>query len=630
MFSATSKPAFIGGFFVYCLLAICTLISGVWLIFGSAQPGIIHFDDIGNLAGLAAISDVSSAWQWTQEGNAGPIGRPLALLTFALQSHEWPHPAAFLQWNIVLHTLNALLVLWLAVLVTHRLGHSEITQVKIGFLVALTWALLPLLNTAVLFIVQRMTLLSATFTLTGLIAYLKILGPVSSTWPRQVAALGALAISGTLALLAKETGALIVVYALVLEWLLIVQANRKKPTLAAMLLLIGNALLIVALLPHSQWPNCTELTRGFTVWERLGSQGMMLVVYLKGLFFPSASDLNPFRFEFLLRDTKNMEWGVALWTVLMLSPLFAWHFGGRLRALALALAWFFYGHIMESGWISLEPYFAHRNYFPALGLVFLLVTWVFVPRQTSVRWHSIGIAYIVILAGVSWMNTSLWGNRALAAEIWAMEEPRSTRAALNLAYHLEQEQGLGAAQDFLDRSMTERRNGVGLRLQSLISACKLNSTAHHAELVQNAIHAINHEPYEGWATDLVEKLLDITLNHQCNDVTLTETVQITTAFLNQPAYQCSPPIKHNLLTVLGIAALQQGEPDRALDFFLQGLRSSVSYATANFYFEIALEQKNFDAIKKLSLVVTDTTAPKGSTQAEWQQLTDRIRRSLHE
>lgn len=630
MFSAKNKPAFKGGFFIYCLLATCTLISGVWLTFSPALPGIIHFDDIGNLTGLAAINDTTSAWRWAREGNAGPIGRPLALLTFALQSHEWPHPAVFLQWNIVLHTINTLLVLWLAVLVTRRLGHNEVRQVKIGFLVALTWAVLPLLNTATLFIVQRMTLLSATFTLTGLIAYLKIRGPVSTTWPRQVAALAALAISGTLALLAKETGALIVVYALAIEWLLTIQANRKKPTLAAMLLLIGNALLIAALLPHSQWHHCVELTRGFTFWERLGSQGTMLVVYLKGLFFPVASDLNPFRFEFLLRDTKNMEWGVALWVVLMLSPLFVWYFGGRVRALALALAWFFYGHVMESGWINLEPYFAHRNYLPALGLVFLLVTWVFSPRQTSTRWHSIGIAYIAILIGVSWMNTSLWGNRALAAEVWAMEQPRSTRAALNLAYHLEQEQGLGAAQDFLDRSMTERRDSVGLRLQSLISACNLNATAYHAELVQNAIHAINHEPYEGWATDLVEKLLDIALNHQCNDVTLTEVIQITTAFLNRPAYQCSPAIRHNLLSALGVAALKRGDPDQALDFFLQSLRSSLSYTTANFYFEIALEERNFDAIKKLSLLVADTPLPKGSAQAEWQQLTDRIQRSLHE
>lgn len=421
-----AKPASRGGFFLSAAVAaatVGTLVALVWSLFAPALPGIVQFDDFGNLSDLTSVTGFDTAWRWINQGRAGPLGRPLALATFALQYYQWPQPEALLQWNIALHAINALLVFWLALIVAQRIGAAGRSPVTIGFCVALVWAALPLLNTSVLFIVQRMTLLCGTFTLLGLIAYLKCRGPLRASWWQQLAALLVLAAFGLLALLSKESGALIVVYALVLELGLIAAVSERRPTAAALALLAASAFLLVGLLPHAFWSACTELQRGFNLPQRLGSQGVLLLVYLKGLFVPAAGDLNPFRFHHLLQDAPNIEWGIGLWAILMASPLVAWWRGWRFAA--LALAWFFYGHIMESGWINLEPYFAHRNYLPAIGLVFALVYGILAVKQSARLWRLLFAAYVVVLAGMTWMNTSLWGNRELAAEMWVKEDRKS-------------------------------------------------------------------------------------------------------------------------------------------------------------------------------------------------------------
>lgn len=614
-----SKPALRGGLF---LLGLAVLLAAVGLLFGAALPGIVHFDDKGNLSGLSSIETLNAAWHWALEGSAGPGGRPLALASFALQYYQWPNPAPLLAWNIAIHAINALLVLWLSVLVLERVGVGQGRALAAGFWVAFLWAALPLLNTSVLFIVQRMTLLSATFVLVGLVFYLKLRASANAPWWHQVGALLVLAVCGVLALLAKESGALIVVYALVLELLLSRHTQQRKLPLAAWALVGANLLLLIALLRHAYWSEALEMQRGYTMPDRLGSQGLMLLVYLKSLFLPVAADLNPFRFEYFLRDQANVRWGIVIWLALMLLPVFAWL--RRWYVLALVLAWFFFGHVMESSWIGLEPYFAHRNYLPALGLVFALVCWVLSKKGNPRLWRTGFVLYTAVLASVTWMNTSLWGNRALAAEIWAIQEPKSIRAALNLGYELERTQGLGMAQHYLDRFMREHRDSAGLRLQSLISACTLDPDTDHSALVRNVKHAIQTLPYEGWATDLVENLLDITRIKDCSGVSTDQVAEIASTFLERPVYQFSRPSVHNLLAVLGVIAAQRGHSVEAMDFFMQALEHSMSYGIAEFYLALAQQQGDVASIRALQALMKHTAVPKGTSAAKWQELRSRV------
>jgi len=599
------------------------LIGLLILLFAQALPGQIHFDDQGNLAGLAAIESWSEALSWIQEGIAGPLGRPLALATFALQHDQWPDPAPFLVWNIALHIINALLVMWLAWLCGQRLGWTPHRALAVAWLTGLAWAALPLLNTTVLFIVQRMSVLSATGVLLGLVLYLKLRDDAHAGWLRQLAALAVLGMAGVAAILSKESGAMIVLYALILEAALLHRAAQKRPSFALVMLVTANLVLLFFLLRYFVWSPCTELQRGYDVWQRLGSQGWMLLAYLKDLVLPTLSELNPFRFEHVGEYGNLLLWGIPVWLSLMLVPVLLWLLGWRLAA--LTAAWFFYGHLMESSWLSLEPYFAHRNYLPILLPVFVLVAWVMNAKHHTILKRSGLLLYIAMLASVTWMNTTLWGQRELAAEIWFKEEPKSTRAALNLSHVLDENYGIHKAQAFLDNFMLNSRDSAGLRIQRLITACSLTPEIDHSELARDVLTAIPRLPFEGWASGNVENLAERLSTHSCKGVTEVTLAEIASAFLDNQRYACSANISHNMLMTIGGAAWQGGDYRAALNFWLNALENSISYPTTAIVLDKAQVVGDYDALSRLLLLIQSSATPNGATHQEWQELILQVR-----
>ena len=625
------EPTLRSGFFVNAFVsfgAVFLLTAIVWILFIPALPGIIQFDDLGNLSDLNTITDFDSAWAWINQGRAGPLGRPIALATFALQYYQWPQPDALLLWNIALHLINTLLVLWLAMLLAQRLGAASQKQLAVGFLTALFWAALPLLNTSTLFIIQRMTVLSGTFVLAGLVAYLKVRGSAEAHWKQQLFAIVVIVGFGVLAVLTKENGALIVVYGLIIEIFVRITAVRKQhlSSLAVSIFALGCALLAAKLLPLLFWSTSTELMRGFTMLERLASQGELLLVYLKGIFLPASSELNPFRHYGVSHDRLRIFFGVGLWIFLMLSPLFVWWRGWRLSA--LVLAWFFYGHILESGWVALEIYFAHRNYLPALGLVFCLVFWILSLKNNQNLWRGVFIIYLSILGGITWLNTSLWGQSQLAAEIWSKEQPQSLRAAMNLAYELERTQGISASQIYLDRFVTEERDSVGIRMIGLVAACYLQPDADHSDRVNETINAILTLPYEGWATDSVEKLMGPVRKGQCPGISEQQVADIATAFLRRPVYQEQPAIASNMLSILGLVAMDQGNMEAAMNFYLQSIENSATYGMSNLYLHLAHEYPEHAELQRLHAAIVHAPVPRKTTQDEWDQLRATVESSI--
>ncbi|NMG72717.1 hypothetical protein [Parazoarcus communis] len=624
MFSVDSSPARNGGRFVFwtSLFGPAALALVIYLIFTPALPGIVHFDDRANLSGLRTISDATSAIQWIQGGIAGPLGRPISMATFALQHDLWPEPTEFLAWNIAFHSINALLALWLFLLIGNRLHISNPTNLSIAWMAALIWASMPLLNSTVFFLVQRMSLLSTTWILVGLISYLKLRGAANAGWHRQWIALGAIALAGALSILSKESGALIVAYALILEAGILHFASVRRPGLTFWVLASACLVLLGLLFRHAIWGQCTEIARGFDVWQRLGSQGLILMVYIKGLVLPTLGELNPFRFQNIGEYGDALHVGLPIWAGLMLSPWVMWRLGWRLTA--LAAAWFFFGHLMESGWVALEPYFAHRNYLPALLPTFAIVGWVHC-SSGPIRTKRIGlILYAVVIATVTWMNASLWGDRELAAEIWAKEQPGSTRAALNLAYVLDDRYGLAQAQAYLDHVLLNERDSTGLRLQRLLSACQTNPNNDHSQLVQDVLWSISNLAYEGWSTDILEHLAATIGRRPCTGVTHESLAQIASAYLQQEAYTCSPAISHNMLMLIGLAAYREGDLDSALHFWLEALNYTKSFSTVGFVLEAAVTQNDHESITALLRLIKGASKPNAVSQQEWHDLISRV------
>src|SRR5690606_31906337 len=110
-------------------------------------------------------------------GDAGPLGRPIALASFVPQASAWGETAEpFLRVNILIHLANAGLLAWVLRLLTVACGMRRNDGIFVVVAGATIWLFMPLLASASLMIVQRMTTLSALFVLAALGSYL---------WARQ-------------------------------------------------------------------------------------------------------------------------------------------------------------------------------------------------------------------------------------------------------------------------------------------------------------------------------------------------------------------------------------------------------------------------------------------------------------
>ncbi len=224
-------------------------------------------------------------------GTAGPTGRPLSQLSFAL-NHYFSRfdPFAFKATNLAIHLLTGCLALLLAarLLAKPRLGLSE-HQLRVSAgIVAAAWLLHPIQLLPVLHVVQRMTSLSAMFMFAAMLLHVRAREREGTIgWWSLAAAWGIL---WPLSLLAKETGVLFPVFALMYELIL-----RRAPDgtldgftrmVAGTVGLAGAGASIYALSPYGQWLWAGYEMRPFTLCERLMTEPRVLWHYLGLIFLP--------------------------------------------------------------------------------------------------------------------------------------------------------------------------------------------------------------------------------------------------------------------------------------------------------------------------------------------------------
>lgn len=554
------------------------------IIYYESLGASIQFDDTINLLGLDQIHDFDSAKKFILSGIAGPTGRPLALLSFALQYYAWPfNPELLIKWNILLHLLNGVLVTALALNLgrAHFKKHALILQVAV--LTGALWMLLPILASSSLFIIQRMTTLSTFFILVGLFFYTRLRNYAPATPEQHLIKLSIITIVfTTLAVLSKENGILLPAYILTIEstifsldsyrsihntWRIWLSIFLFLPLLA-----IGSYLILQ--IPYS---DATVLQRGFTATEHIASQGYIIWTYLYRAFLPTPSTLGPFHDASRALDTLQIYLGIALFFCLFICAYLAIHYRKRYPLLAFATLWFLLGHLLESTTIPLELYFEHRNYAPLIGPVFALIAFLSsIKRWKQVVTWSI-FAYISLIGLITLMTTSLWGKPLIAAEIWNMDNPKSVRATLHLAKQLEIDHDLATALKVLDRFNNENPTSLGLQIQALVIACALTPNENHSDRLKTFFNNAPTARFENWAVSQPEDFHDWLLKNECEGINFHSINLIVDAILKNPRYTSHPVAMHNLYVLKGIISLQYDDITNALKYFDTALTYHIGY-----------------------------------------------------
>lgn len=539
------------GYRLAALLFIISL-SVAWIAYAPGLGGSLHFDDFWNLEGLAEISDSTSFRSFVLSGSAGPLGRPIALWSFALQADAWPEsPQAFLRVNVILHLLNGCLVAWFIYLV--GLARTQTAQ-KAALLAAGTatlWMLLPILASSSLLIVQRMTTLSALFVLLGLIGYLygrRLLD--RSRWLGLCMMSAALVIGGSLASLSKENGALIFLFAAAIE-LSLLSAPRALPqrawrAWAFFFLALPTIALFVYLANRLPYSDSTVLIRGFDGMDRLITQSAILWDYLLTTLLPNPAHIGPFHDDrtvandaaYLANLLPALAWVVVIFIVTA--------FRKRIPLIAFAVYWYLFGHSLESTTVPLELYFEHRNYLPLLGPMYALVAG---SAEVTAKWTKLYAASLVmyglVLAIVLYSVTSLWGTPRLAAEVWQIHKPDSYRANHYLANVYLEEHDLRTADKVLRQFYERNPDAIQAQVQRLYISCAGQAIPIAIEDLAQLKRDLRTAPYSHDMYGTVSAIFDSVQDGRCTDVGLDDLYEMAEALLANPAFNSSV-VRHNL------------------------------------------------------------------------------------
>lgn len=434
---------------IWATLILTTLLTV--FIYWPGVHGGFALDDYGNIVDNAALHirtlNLHTLMAAAFSTHSGPLDRPLSMLSFALNEYFWgPAPYSMKATNIIIHAVNGLLVFAVATLIltAYRRFRSDLPPSLLAWTalaVAAAWLLLPINLTAVLYVVQRMTSLSATFALAAIALYLKgrlrMLDGRTGLW---MILLGFL-IFAPLSVLAKEDGALIPVYALILEWTLFgfARADGKRD------IRLHVIYLLVLVLPGLSgliwmWPGIhasfEHSDRLFTMWERLLTEPRVVLLYIAWSLLPNLGVLSLYHDDFPF-STGLFSPPTTLFSLLGIACLIALAVWQRRQRplLSLGILWFLGGQLLTATIFNLELVFEQRNYLPDFGLLLALFSMTLletpVERLAGAR-RLLIVGLIALYAGITALRVHEWANPIRFAVISAAMHPNSPRATYGL------------------------------------------------------------------------------------------------------------------------------------------------------------------------------------------------------
>lgn len=459
-------------------------LSIVWSLYQPGLSGSFIFDDAPNLGGLNAIEpgNIADIATYSLQGIAGPSGRPLSLLTFALQHESWPkEPESFKRINILIHLLNANLVLWLLVLIQKARSCSGSTLWALPIAAATLWMLWPIQVSSVLYVIQRMTLLSGTCVFLGLILYIKArtaldTGTGSSRHVSHCLFLVSLAIGIGMGILFKENAIIFPLLVIALDRTLLVHL-RPVPKIWITLLWTP----IVALAGYLALSNTTFTPyqiRDFNLTERLLTESRVLWMYAMQILAPSASSLRFLYDDFLISRSLLSPSSTLLAVSALLAAIgVAWTKRRQCPTPAFAVLFFCSSHALESTVLPLELVFEHRNYVGSLAIAYALAYGMWYcfqlahTRSRRVLITIAGTAYMALAGLACWNLTTLWADPLLQKRFWFEQNPASPRVHMELAAQLLLEGHADAASVMLDNSSKQFPTDMSFPMARVELAC---------------------------------------------------------------------------------------------------------------------------------------------------------------
>lgn len=610
--------------FVIIKIVLAGLVLGLTCAsYWAGLHGSFLFDDFANLPALGESGPVDN-WQallrYVTSGHADPIGRPLSMLSFLLDAHDWPaDPFPFKRTNLLLHVFNGLALM----LLLRRLGYAALQRTEekkngtssavwridlAAIFGAAFWLLHPLFISTTLYIVQREAILPATFTLIGFLLWLRGREAIFQGQTTRGLAWIAIGLGGCtlLAMLCKANGILLPALALVVEYTLLHRTPSPQLSPAyrkAMYLLAWLPTVVIA--SYLAWQGWHGLVYGvsslrpWTLGQRLLTEPRVLMDYLALLWMPRPFTAGLFNDQF---SASTSLWSPVTTLPSILAVLGLLFVGWRIRKrsppLAAAILFYFVGQSLESSTVALELYFEHRNYLPTMLMFWPAALWLcdifptlkikqatgYAISLRSLKRQSVGKLALALsitlgLALMTHVGAQLWGDVNDQAFVWAKLNPDSPRAQINAA-ETEMIDGHAAfAVERLEPLLAKHPDQVQLALNLLGAECLMGYV--QPETIEASRTSLRTARDPGsLLVSWFSRVIDQTTTPPCPQLTPDLVETLLDAALDNAYFKDIPGRLQDIHYLKGLLALKQREPDAALLNFNRALDLQVRPAIA--------------------------------------------------
>ncbi|NND66092.1 MAG: hypothetical protein HKN19_00770 [Halioglobus sp.] len=457
----------------WALLAPGLLLAVTVWVYWPGIDGPALLDDRSSVLVIKNLKDSPElARDYIFGDRSGLLGRSVSMATFVLEKmylDEGIRGGKMV--NILLHAFNGGLVIWLFWLLLRQQdipGYRAIAVICGGL-----WLLHPLLVSSVLYVVQRMAMLATTFMLLSLISYIYCRLSVQAGRRGAWAWLFAVLAFFLLGMFSKENAIVVIPVILLLEvlWLRCRGAGGVTLTWLRNLsygLIAGGTAVLFGILVFGWDSLAARLSRRpFTLAERLMSESRIVWDYVGQLLWPELDRMGLYQDDVAISrsftEPVTTLYATAGWALVLLVGivLLRWQLG---RWLVLAMAIFLVGHSVESTVLSLELYFEHRNYFPAIGMALgvavLLAALLRRAPQAQVPLNLLLTMLLVVLSAATASQVQVWSKRSVLVLQNVSGHPESPRANIDMATELASAGALDKALVYSKRayenSLTER------------------------------------------------------------------------------------------------------------------------------------------------------------------------------
>lgn len=550
-------------------------------IYSFGFTGAFMFDDFPNLEPLGywgAIDSFENLLNYLSSGFSGPTGRPVALASFLIDSNTWPaDPYSFKRTSVLFHLLTGcgVFLFLLRFIAQMKLEGSDRGRITLACLcVTALWLLHPFWASTVLYVVQRMAVLSALFGIFSLWCYLGARAEV--LWAGRFSVRAALWIlmAGLLflaGLYSKENIVILPVCALVIE----ASLSHRSPVrsrvwrwLVTLGVLIPSLLLLGYLTYRgiSGW-DVIDSRRGFSLGDRLLSQGRILWEYIYNIVVPRPYTAGLYTQVEFDRGGTDGWLGLAGWVLLVALAAAAWRVRRRWPLFFPGIALFIAGHLIESTVIPLELYFEHRNYFPAIFLVLIPLQLAFTDQVSRGVIWALSATALVVLSVLLWMRASLWADYPSLVETWAEKSPQSVRAQLE-ASKLALQSGDGVrAVLFYQRAGEAGPDDLRVRLWGVFVTCAVGQGVSDTD-AKKLSRDLSSAPDSGGILQYLTVLAEQASGLDCDGVTPGRIEGWLKDYRESP--RTGRKTDHRISMLSGVAAIADKDPDLAVAHFMEG------------------------------------------------------------